>query len=212
MKLELYLKFNKLNYKSITDFDIRKAPRSKIPYIEHNWKLISDSEIIISYINKEFNINLDKGLNDEQLAISHFLKKTLEEDLYWSLVHTRCFIDTNWEITKKSFFSSMPKILLLFVPNLIRKKIIRDLNGQWTWIRNVEEINENSIESIRIISNFLWDKKYLMWNKISSIDLVLYSFVSNFSKMPHISEIKNYINEDKKLMKYLKNMDLEFSE
>ncbi len=211
MKLELYLIHNKISYEKITKFDFAKAPRGKVPYISDGDEVITDSSLIIDYLNKKYEIDMDKHLTQEQKSISHFILKTLEDSLYWCMVSERWWVDKNWEITKQAFFWGMPKVLLYIIPNMVRKNIMRDMKGQWMARRGRAEIQELAIKDISMIQWYLWDKKCIFGDKLSLIDLAVYSTLSNLMSMPHESKIKDYINADKKLVKYIKNMQDTFA-
>jgi len=206
MKLELYLIHNKVEYEKITNFDISKAPRWKIPYITDGDEILTDSSLIIDYIDEKYKLDMDRHLDDAQKSISHFILKTLEDSLYWCMVSERWWVDKNWKITKEAFFGGMPKFLYLIIPNIVRKNILRNLQWQWTGKRERWEIQDLWIKDIEMIVDFLWKKKFIFWESISFIDLAVYSTLVNLMKMPHESRLKDHINDNKNLVKYMKNM------
>ena len=44
---------------------------------------MDDSEFIIEFLNKEFNVDLNKHLTPEQKGIGRAVQKMVEENLYW---------------------------------------------------------------------------------------------------------------------------------
>jgi len=211
MKLELYLIHNKIKYEKITKFDFSKAPRWKIPYILDDDEIITDSSLIISYLDNKYKLDMDSHLSDEQKSISHFILKTLEDSLYWCMVSERWWVDKNWEITKEAFFWNMPKFLYYIIPNIVRKNIMRDMKGQWMARRDRWEIQDLWMKDIDMIVGFLWKKKFIFGDSISFIDLAVYSTLANLMKMPHESRLKDHINDNKNLVKYIKNMQDTFA-
>ena len=54
-----------------------------------NGEIISDSQLCIEFLNKKFNVDLDKSLTVEQKAISRAFRKMMEEGFYWCVVFSR---------------------------------------------------------------------------------------------------------------------------
>ena len=59
------------------------GPRAKIPWIEYNDIVMSDSQHIIDFLNKKFNIELNKHLSPKERATAWAVQKWLEEFTYW---------------------------------------------------------------------------------------------------------------------------------
>jgi len=53
----------------------------------------------------------------------------LEEYFYWSLLHERWFIESNWKKLKSMYFSHIPKLMRSFVSNMIRKNVLKSAVG-----------------------------------------------------------------------------------
>ena len=64
-------------------FSYKTGPKGKIPFIEYNDNVYSDSGFIIKHFNSELGIIHDSGLNPEQKATAHALQKMTEEHMYW---------------------------------------------------------------------------------------------------------------------------------
>ena len=84
------------------------GPRHKIPWIEYNGQIMSDSQLIINYLNKEFNVSLNSHLTPRENATAWAIQKWLEEFTYWyesSLVsicskhNVYCSLSLNYENT-----------------------------------------------------------------------------------------------------------------
>ena len=65
------------------EFSYKTGPKGKVPWIEYNGDIYSDSTFIIRHFNTEMGLELNKGLNPEQKAIEHALQKMVEEHMYW---------------------------------------------------------------------------------------------------------------------------------
>jgi hypothetical protein len=60
-----------------------RSSKGKITWIECNGEEIADSEFCIQYINKKFNVDLDKGFSDEDKAAALAIQRMVDEHLFW---------------------------------------------------------------------------------------------------------------------------------
>ena len=81
IKLETYLRMAGINY--VNNYDGKFSKKGKIPWISFDGQEIADSSFCIQYLNKKFNIDLDKHLDDTQKAIAHAYIKMMEENTLW---------------------------------------------------------------------------------------------------------------------------------
>ena len=90
LKIDAYLRLADIPFESVSGMDnIRKAPKSKLPFITDpsitdGDQVISDSAFIVQHLQKKHAVNLDADLTEEQKAIAHLVCSTLEE---LSLIH-----------------------------------------------------------------------------------------------------------------------------
>ena len=63
-------------------YGIDLGPKKKVPWIEYNGVTMGDSQLIITFLNEKFNVNLNKGLSKEQRAVAWAIQKWIEEFTY----------------------------------------------------------------------------------------------------------------------------------
>lgn len=61
------------------------SPKGKIPWIEYNGTSMGDSQFIIQFLEKEFNLDLNSHLTKQERAVAWAIQKWLEEFTYWSV-------------------------------------------------------------------------------------------------------------------------------
>ena len=59
------------------------GPKGNVPWIEYNGIEMGDSQLIIEFLNKEFNVDLNKHLTAKERATAWAIQKWLEEFTYW---------------------------------------------------------------------------------------------------------------------------------
>lgn len=174
-KLETYLRMAEIPYQ-IQVTDTRKAPKGKVPWIEHEGQRLGDSSLIIDYLKRRFGDPLDGALSAEQRAQGRLLQRTLEEGTYWVGVYDRWAVDENFERIREPLFGSLGRPLIWVVPDLIRKRMLDALYAQGTARHTREEVYAMGRADMEAISVLLGDRPYLFADGPTSFDAVLYAF------------------------------------
>jgi glutathione S-transferase len=209
LKLETYLKASKIPYKNVPNADIRKSPKGKMPYIEHEGKLIGDSGFIIKYLEGLYGNKLDAHLSEEEKGIALSITRMIEDNLYWISCYSRWVEEKNWTTLKSTIFAAMPALLRSFVPYVLRKKVKKQLVGQGFGLHSRDEIYQIGKENIQALSQILGEKKYIMGDQFSSVDAVVFGALANIIWHPIESPIKKFGNEKSNLVNYCKRIQQE---
>lgn len=210
MKLETYLRMTKIPYEVVFEADPRKGPKGKMPFIKDNDKTIADSGIIIDYLKQQYGDTLDADLTSAQKAQALTLQRLMDEHLYWALMYSRWIEPAAWAITKKTFFAHLPAPLRLFVPELIRKKTMKQLQSHGMGRHTREEIYQLGINDLQAIASTLGTQDFLLGNKPTSVDASAYAYIANFLKAPINSPLQNFIKSQQNLTDYCTRMQARF--
>jgi glutathione S-transferase len=191
LKLETYLRMAEIPYESVYGSDLPKAPKGKMPYIEDGDKRIGDSNFIIEYLKQTYGDRLDANLTPPERAISLAMRRLIEENLYWAMVHNRWVEPANWEQTKAAFFDELPPLLKAFVPNVARKDTLKRLVAHGMGKHSSEEIYAIGTADIIALADFLADKQFFFGNEPTSLDATAYSTLANILWTPFDSPLKD---------------------
>jgi glutathione S-transferase len=175
IKVMMFMRMHDLDFETITG-DPRKAPLQKIPFLVHKDKEIPDSELILDYLEKEFQLTDLAGLTSEQHAQGHFLCRALEERTYWAIVRYRWFGEKSAPIMRDLFLKSLPVFLRGFVFKQIQKKLKDNLDGQGLGRHSESTVREFMRKDYQALSVMLGDKDYLFGSKPSKYDCTAVAF------------------------------------
>ncbi|MEM7533938.1 MAG: glutathione S-transferase family protein [Chloroflexota bacterium] len=179
LKIDAYMRMAGIEFESLSGFNnLQNAPKGKLPYIDDNGVIISDSFFILAHIKKKYGDILDAHLSDEQKAISNLIIKSLDENFYWCIMYSRWLEDDAWQIMKSTFFGSMPFPLRYIVPFIARRGMKSALIKQGMGKHNDKEMMEISENTLGSLSVFLSDKTYFFGDNPSTLDAVAYAFLS----------------------------------
>jgi glutathione S-transferase len=185
VKADVFLKMSGLEYKNISGIrNMKKAPKGKLPYIsvedDKQSILVADSQAIIDYLTKQYQLPLDEHLTQEQRAQAYLMTKSLDENLYWCLLYCRWNLEETWTTVHKAFFSKMPFWLRTIVPMVYRRTVKKALYAQGMGRHSYDEVTDIADKSFEALANVLADKAYFFGDNPSSFDATAYAFLCQF--------------------------------
>ncbi len=206
IKMETYLKLAGIPYKSIVSYNLKKAPKGKLPYIIDGDKKIADSTLIINYLKTHHAIDLDKNLTNEQKATATCIQRLCEEHLFWIIMYERWVPESGWKIVRPVFFSKLPALLKLFIPGMIRKKITRACYEHGIGRFSDEERFYLGKQDIDAIVALLGSKPFMLGDKPTTLDSTVYGFITPLLHTPIDFPLRNYAKNITALTDYDKRM------
>lgn len=211
MKVETFLRMNRLEYKTVDVADPRKAPKGKCPYIVDNGTTVSDSSDIIQHLMT--SRSLDDGLSAEDEARGHLVQRCLEEHMYFCVLQERWMADDNWKVVRETFFDDMPGPIAAVVAGLIRRKTKRDLVGHGVGRHSDSEIVARAGQDVKAIATILGDNTYLLGDKPSRHDATALAFIASALRAPLRSPVGDKVRKHANLVSYCDRlMDEYFSD
>lgn len=206
-KVNLFLTINNIEFETICDpQELQKAPKKKFPVISDNGTIVADSLFIIDYLSKKHNIDMDANLNDEQRATAHLIGRSLEENLYWCLVHSRWIQDDTWPIIKQRFFGDMPFPLNSLVPFIARRSTQKRVNSQGIGSHTNNEIMDIAKRSFESMSTLIGDKEFIFGDQISSLDIIAFAQIGAFTLATIDNESTRLAKQYDNLVKFTQNI------
>lgn len=175
LKLETWLRMAGIEHEVVETRSVSRATQ-QVPYIFHKGKEITDSSLIIEYLEKEFEIDSSEGLTQEQQAISRAFNKMIDDSTLWTLAAHKSIFDI--ENTKKMVNLPLPGVLRDLVLNNYVKKAGHRIRMVGTGRKSPEEVYHMGKEDMRAISTFLGDKKFLMGDRMTRVDCAIFGHLS----------------------------------
>jgi len=184
MKVETYLRMASIVYTARNGMYLMRAPKKKLPYIDHDGRIVADSHLIIDHLKSAFGDPLDAALTAAQRAQGTVILRLLEDSLYWVLLYGRWVDARGWPLTRQAFFSDLPLPLRWFVPRLARRGIARELYAQGTGRHAAEDIYRVGSADIDALAYLLGANTYFLGAEPSSVDAAAYAFLANILDVP----------------------------
>lgn len=206
MKVETYLRMAKIPYENKFVNNPQKSPKRKLPYIRMDGLLYPDSELIIYELKKRLGDELDNDLTKEQNAVAQLIEITCSERLYWVEVYMRWQEDAGWNFLKETMFGKLPAVAKMFIPNMVRKNMLKELNYQGMGRHNLKEVLRLGMIALDSLIVLLGEKNYFMGDKPTSIDATAFAFLTNILCTPLEDPLKQYALQFTRLTDYCNRM------
>lgn len=168
--------------------------------------MVADSHLIAEYLVAKYGDRLDAGLSAHDRALTTAFERLLEENLYWTAVHTRWTTDDAWAKTRGAFFGTMPAPLRLFVPSLARRGMLREMHGHGMGRHTPDEIHAIGCRDITAVADLLGDQSYMLGAEPHSLDASAYAFLANLLWAPFDSPIQRHAKARTTLEAYCQRM------
>ncbi|TPX66584.1 hypothetical protein SpCBS45565_g04335 [Spizellomyces sp. 'palustris'] len=209
LKLEAYLRVNKVPYKDCRMHSPAGSPKKTAPYVEYNDMGMADSTLIIDWLEQNGVVSpMDAHLTPVEKAQVEAFRYLFEEGLYWQMLHSRWQHEPNWPFVRDVFFFKLPGILKYLVAFLVRRGQIKALRIQKTGRHTFEETLIFSDKIIQAASDLLGDKKYMLSNtRMCSLDMIAFANLSNvlYLDLPD-TRMQQQVAAKKNLVEYCDRM------
>lgn len=211
VKVDLFMKMAGIESEYIGDVNaIKKSPKSKLPYIDDNGEKVGDSAFILKYLTEKYHVKLDEHLTPEQKAQSVLYSNALDESLYWSLVYSRWVKEDTWPLVNEMFFGNMPAPLKWFLPNIIRKDVVKTLKRQGFGRHSEAELMVKADEQFSALSELLGEKQYFFGEQPSSFDADAYSALCEFISVDFFNSFNQQAKKYDNLVRYCQRIEAKY--
>jgi glutathione S-transferase len=206
LKLEAWLRMVGLPYESVVDATPFRGPKGKLPWIEHEGRVIGDSNFIIDYLGSRYGVDLDRDLTAAQRGCAQGLLRLLEENLYWVMVYSRWFEEANWKIFRPVVLGGLPAPMRMLISVPARRGVRRQLLGHGIGLHSREEIYSIGERDVNAVADVLGDQPYLMGGQATRIDAAAYGLLANILLVPIPSPAREAGLARRNLVDYLERI------
>jgi len=178
LKVEMALHHLQIEYKIEEMSNPAKAPKGKLPFIEVQGKTITDSELILDYLDESSDGALYGKLDGDQLAKGFGFVRLAEDHLYWIMVASRWIDDSWWPNVDQGFFGSLPFPLRQLVPAVARSRIKKTYKLHGLGLHSLAEQKEFARKDLHALNEAVQGKNYLLGDELSVFDFSVASMMA----------------------------------
>ncbi|EHK66583.1 glutathione S-transferase C-terminal domain-containing protein [Achromobacter arsenitoxydans] len=177
LKVYAFLKLCRLPFDHEHGIDVSTAPRGQLPYLTDNGLSIGDSDTIIAYLKRQYELTIDASLSQAQQDQDLMIRRTLD-DLYWVMSYSRWRDDRYWPAFRKALLDTHPEVS----PQQL--EAARQYNFQRYHYQGIgryapEEAYARGIADLDVIADLLGDNPFMFGPNPGSVDAGIYGFLAN---------------------------------
>jgi len=187
--------------------DFGSNPKGKVPFARHGGKLIPDSQLIIRYLEKTFDLRkmamavqaenkvvLNKpfvsysDLCPSDQALCDFLRITCECEIYWAVVSIRWLgaagiteKELSWQTTMQLYFSEIPALMRGIICKMIRVIIANDAKGQGFARHSPADQLYLAKRAVKALSTTLGHKEFFLGDFPTEADCIVFGTVQGLA-------------------------------
>jgi glutathione S-transferase len=208
-KVDMYLRMAGIPYtlQPHPFFELDKAPKGKLPFIEDGDKRIADSTFIIEYLKRTYGDPLDGHLSAQEKAIAHAMRRMMDENLYWVIIQIRWRIEENWKPFMDELFDD-PANKEAMAPVLpkIRESVVQSMWAHGMGRHSIDEVWEIGKADVTAMADLLADKPYFFGDRPTSLDASAHAFLTGL-RARFESPVKKHLEAHQNLVSYCKRIE-----
>lgn len=201
LKVETYLRMVGLPYR-VEIANPRKAPKGKLPYIDDEGTIVTDSETILDHLEQRSDHPLDDGLTPEEQARGIVLRRAAEEHTYFGLVWLRWAEDETWAHVREVFrpFLDQRPLSGPLILGIARRRLLDQIRSQGIGRHTGDVIVERVKADLTAFSTLLADQPFFLGDLPRTVDATLYGMLAETLANPwdgpekvHLQSLPNLV-------------------
>jgi len=179
VKLETFMRMAKIPYE--TDFGLLDGwgPKGRFPWISINGQHIADTEFIIEFLTKKFDVKLGNSYTASQLAIGSAIRIMMDDHFFWAIPYERfCWGSlAQFKTMMGRKTTSLWDDLRLWLYQWYFDFAVRNrATGHGIGLHSKEEITKITFKDLKALSEiFSDDRKFILGNEPSEYDAAVFA-------------------------------------
>ena len=155
-----------------------QAPNGKLPFIDDDGVVVSDSTFIRSHVERKYALDLDAGLDARQRAQAWTIERLLEDHLYFAMVWFRWIEPENFAKGPAHFADGAPEGERERLRKEMQARKAAELHAQGLGRHQPEQIAALGERSIHALAELLGDQPYFMGASPSGVDATAFGMLA----------------------------------
>ena len=208
LKLLKWLDLAGLPYQQVFRDLPSKGPKGKNPWIELDGRTIGDTEIIIETLERRSGFNIDAGLSPDQLAISHAIRRMIEEHFHM-IYEWELFVHPDGAAGARQMVATVvPPIVAGPIAKYIGRRFKKQLHARGLARHEMPIVIRKARADIDAVEAILGAKSFLLGARPCMADVAIYGLMYPLSRWPMHTPAADDIKSRPRLLAYLERLHL----
>ena len=191
LKVFAFLKLAGVPFRHEHIFDASKAPRGQLPYIVDGDDTVGDSETIIAWITRKYDVKLDAALTPAQRTTNLMVARTLD-DLYWVMSYSRWKDERYWHLFRDALKREHPH---LTDEGLMKAK---EFNAQRYYYAGIGRYEPDAamargLADLAALASLIPAGGFVHGDKPGAVDAGIYGFIANIYYYDIDTPLKQFV-------------------
>lgn len=155
-----------------------QAPNGKLPFIDDDGVVVSDSTFIRAHVERKYALDLDAGLDARQRARAWTIERLLEDHLYFAMVWFRWIEPENFAKGPAHFADGAPEGERERLRKEMQARKAAELHAQGLGRHQPAQIAALGERSIHALAELLGDQPYFMGASPSGVDATAFGMLA----------------------------------
>jgi glutathione S-transferase len=206
LKLIKWLEIAGLPFEQRIENNPARGPKGKNPWIELDGDRIGDSEVIIEILAKRSGFDIDAGLSPEQRALSHAVRRMLEEHFH-QVFEWELFVHPNGAAWVQGVAESIvPKPLAGLAASAFSGRLRRQLHARGIARHSDDVIAGKGRADVEAFEVLLGNGPYLTGERPCMADVSAYGLLAPMAHWPMRTPVADYVKSRPVLLAYLERV------
>jgi glutathione S-transferase len=206
LKVEAYLRLTGLPYEPVHVQRPMDSPKKTVPWIRDGEMLLADSGFILEYLKEKHGDPLGAGLSAGERALSHALRRMVEENLARIIGYTRWLTEENWPATREVGFGAMAEPWKTQISGKAREKIREDMILHGIGRHTPAEVQHIGLLDVQAIETLLGGRPYLLGAGPREVDCAVFGVLAQFVVPPLQCAISDHARASAPISEYVYRM------
>lgn len=207
VKVTAFMQLTGIPFKVVSLMSSNKAPYKKLPYITDGELTIADSNVIINYLMQTYQVSLDSHLNEQQAAQALAIQSMIEDKLYYILVYARWIDEDTNKLMKRAFKRGLPPLIDKIAFYLAQRSAKNQVYFQGIGRHPKTQIYAFGKKILQALLTLLGDKPYLLGEKLATVDISAYAFLSALIRTPIDHPLRHWLLEQQAILDYCERVE-----
>ncbi|WP_323044670.1 glutathione S-transferase family protein, partial [Paraburkholderia sp.] len=177
LKVYAFMRLCGLDFEHKHSLDTKEAPRGQLPYLVDGEKSIGDSDAIISYLKRKYDLRIDSALSTGQANLDFLVRRTLD-DLYWPMSFSRWRDERFRPAFCNAFMAAHPEVTASALEAASEYNRLR-YHYQGIGRYEPDQVYERGIGDLRVVADLLGASGFIFGPEPATVDAAIYGCVAN---------------------------------
>jgi glutathione S-transferase len=174
-RVECFLRLARIPYKIHFTMDPSSSPTERLPYIVYNDTVLADSEFIVQWLIKKFDVQANRHLSAQEDAIGLAARRLVEGSLQLGVQRMSMVDNSNHIVDIYRGEIGVPRFVAAYFVRQMRKGYINLLNVVGHGDLTDEQYKSEMLRDVKALEALIGAKPFLLGNKPTTYDCNVYA-------------------------------------